>query len=298
MYTIRQAATRSGVSVALLRAWERRYGIVEPSRTASGYRLYDDASIARLRQMRRLVDEGWSPSNAAAELRTADEDTIRRLDAASATAIGPSDGGDGLADRFVSAAADMDEPDDRGVLDEMFARGSFEHVAVDVVMPALVSLGDAWSAGRVDVAAEHAAESRRPPTPRRWPSWPLVVRRRSGMWFWSGCRQARVTSSGPWRSRSPRVALACPSSISGPICPVKDWTEAAVHTSARAAVIGVVTEGDVDPARQVATALRAAQPRLAGRLRWTLISVRLGPGPTSCGYPTGSRLRSMRSLTY
>ena len=48
MYTIKQAALRSGVNVALLRAWERRYGIVEPMRTDSGYRLSDEAAIDRL----------------------------------------------------------------------------------------------------------------------------------------------------------------------------------------------------------------------------------------------------------
>jgi DNA-binding transcriptional MerR regulator len=39
MYTIRQASLRSGVSIPLLRAWERRYRVVTPSRTAAGYRL-------------------------------------------------------------------------------------------------------------------------------------------------------------------------------------------------------------------------------------------------------------------
>ena len=39
MYTIKQAAARSGVGVSLLRAWERRYGVVHPVRTPSGYRL-------------------------------------------------------------------------------------------------------------------------------------------------------------------------------------------------------------------------------------------------------------------
>jgi DNA-binding transcriptional MerR regulator len=65
MYTIKQAAARSGVSVPLLRAWERRYGIVEPARTAAGYRLYDDDALGRIRTMRRLVDAGWTPSTAA-----------------------------------------------------------------------------------------------------------------------------------------------------------------------------------------------------------------------------------------
>ena len=62
MYTISEAADRAGVSAELLRAWERRYEIVTPRRTAAGYRLYDEAAIGRVRAMRGLVDEGWTPS--------------------------------------------------------------------------------------------------------------------------------------------------------------------------------------------------------------------------------------------
>ncbi|HSE54365.1 MAG TPA: MerR family transcriptional regulator, partial [Nocardioidaceae bacterium] len=65
MYTIKEASSRSGVPVASLRAWERRYGVVTPRRTESGYRLYDDAAIAALSTMRRLVNNGWSPAAAA-----------------------------------------------------------------------------------------------------------------------------------------------------------------------------------------------------------------------------------------
>ena len=66
MYTIKQAAARTGLSVPTIRAWERRYGVVRPSRTAAGYRLYDDDALARLLAMRRLVDgDGWRPSQAA-----------------------------------------------------------------------------------------------------------------------------------------------------------------------------------------------------------------------------------------
>ena len=69
MYTIREAANRAGVTADVLRAWERRYHIVEPRRTPGGYRQYDDAAIRRLRAMRRLVDDGWTPSAAAESLR-------------------------------------------------------------------------------------------------------------------------------------------------------------------------------------------------------------------------------------
>src|SRR6185436_11498369 len=65
MYTIKEAATRAGLTPTVARAWERRYGVVEPARTTSGYRLYDDAAIERLRTMRLLVEDGWTASAAA-----------------------------------------------------------------------------------------------------------------------------------------------------------------------------------------------------------------------------------------
>ena len=68
MYTIKEAAARTGLTVPVLRAWERRYGVVAPARTAGGYRVYDEAALGRLRSMRRLIDDGWSPSAAAAAI--------------------------------------------------------------------------------------------------------------------------------------------------------------------------------------------------------------------------------------
>ena len=65
MYTIKEAATRAGLTPTVARAWERRYGVVEPARTSSGYRLYDEAAIERLRTMRLLVEDGWTASAAA-----------------------------------------------------------------------------------------------------------------------------------------------------------------------------------------------------------------------------------------
>src|SRR4051794_13636999 len=151
MYTIKQAAQRARVSVPLLRAWERRYHVVQPERTASGYRLYDDRAIARLQAMRALIDQGWSPSNAAARLLREDDASIAQL-AGTATARRtpetPKPETDELAGTFVRAAAALDEPGYEAALDEMFAQGSFEHVATDVLMPALERLGDDWAAGR------------------------------------------------------------------------------------------------------------------------------------------------------
>src|SRR3954454_21265794 len=60
MFRIRQAAQMAGVTPALMRAWERRYGLLPARRTASGYRLYSTEDIAALRAVARLVAAGQS----------------------------------------------------------------------------------------------------------------------------------------------------------------------------------------------------------------------------------------------
>ena len=200
VYTIKQAAARSGVTVQLLRAWERRYGVVDPARTESGYRLYDDAAIDRFRAMRRLIDDGWKPSTAATRVRELDDAAVRDLldqaapaaiAGAAATSGGATSGGasataaEQLQAAFLASAAKLDEPGFERALDDMFARGSFEHVTSELVMPALVALGDEWANGKLDVAAEHAAAG--------------AVQRRLGMAFMAAGRRGR--RSRPCRGR-------------------------------------------------------------------------------------------------
>src|SRR3954471_3267106 len=67
MYTIKRAAELTGISVATLRAWERRYGVVSPQRSDGGYRLYGPEDVRALAIMNSLVNEGWSAREAAAE---------------------------------------------------------------------------------------------------------------------------------------------------------------------------------------------------------------------------------------
>src|SRR3954471_5843378 len=156
MYTIAEAARRSGVTVPVLRAWERRYGIVAPKRTASGYRLYDEDDIARVREIRRLVESGWSPSSASARV-VAEGVRARGDDQPEPAGDRASESPDPLIAAFLDAAVRLDQPGLARVLDEMFARGSFERVASDLLLPALDALGDAWASGRIGVAAEHTA---------------------------------------------------------------------------------------------------------------------------------------------
>ena len=250
MYTIKQAAQRAGVNVQLLRAWERRYGIVRPGRTASGYRLYDDAAIERLQTMRRLVDSGWAPSQAAREI---ERHGIPRTAGAS-SGRDPSDRLD-LSNAFIDAAAALDERQVEAVLDEMFASGSFERIVDDRVMPALRALGDAWAGGAVSVAAEHAASH-------------AVVRRLAAAFEAAGGIDSgrQVIVGLPPGSRHEIGALAFATAVRrrgidviylGADVPLTSWTDAVSKTRARAVVLGIPTVDDRALAGDVMNAMTA-----------------------------------------
>jgi DNA-binding transcriptional MerR regulator len=158
MYTIKQASRLTGVSEASLRAWERRYRVVVPHRNESGYRVYDEEDLAAVSTMRRLVDNGWSPAEAAEAVRSGTAPAV--LD----KVVGPETS-DGLhqpnavtyTQRFLSSAAQMDTAGIEESLDGGFALGSFEHVVDSWLFPTLEALGEGWARGEIDVAGEHAA---------------------------------------------------------------------------------------------------------------------------------------------
>jgi DNA-binding transcriptional MerR regulator len=62
---IGELSRRAGVSPELLRAWERRYGLLRPARSAGGYRLYSADDEARIRRMQAHLSEGLSAAEAA-----------------------------------------------------------------------------------------------------------------------------------------------------------------------------------------------------------------------------------------
>jgi DNA-binding transcriptional MerR regulator/methylmalonyl-CoA mutase cobalamin-binding subunit len=266
MYTISEASARTGVGSPLIRAWERRYGVIDPARTASGYRLYDDASLRIIGLMRSLVATGWTASEAARAIKTgevtvdhslADEAPVARPEGGPASAVAMHQAR--LIQRFVSAAESASAGETEAALDDILLSGSFEAVVDDILLPAVAALGDAWASGRLSVAAEHAASA-------------AVARRLSAVFLGAGTQAgATVVIVGlPPGSRHELGAFAFAATLRrrgtgvlylGSDVTVEGWVDAATRTRARAAVVGVVTEGDQPAAAEVVTALRAAGVR-------------------------------------
>jgi MerR family transcriptional regulator, light-induced transcriptional regulator len=151
---IGELSRRVGVSPEVLRAWERRYGVLRPTRTEGGFRLYSTADEARVRRMLALQQQGLSPAVAA-----------RTADAEDGTASGADEdsGAAAPAQALRQALADALDRFDETAANRAFDRGlatlTLDTLLQDVVLPYLADLGDRWSAGRASVAQEHFASN-------------------------------------------------------------------------------------------------------------------------------------------
>lgn len=144
---IGELSRRSGVSPELLRAWERRYGLLQPTRSAGGLRLYSPDDLARVQAMQQHLANGYAAAEAAAlasqETRPGDEE------------IATSTTKDDLA----AALASFDDGDAHAVFDALLARLSIDTLLRDVIVPYLHELGERWERGEVSIAQEHFAST-------------------------------------------------------------------------------------------------------------------------------------------
>jgi methanogenic corrinoid protein MtbC1 len=252
---VKRAAELTGVPAATLRVWERRYGVVTPSRTEGGYRVYDDAALRRLAAMAALVHGGLPARQAAARV------LADRALASTDDRVAPDVGVLGDVDGLVEAARELEVDVLTRALDDGFSRGSLDRVMDEWLMPALYRLGDAWREEQVGVAAEHFVSAG-------------VMRRLSVLYDAAEAApgSVRVLVGLPRGTRHEIGALAFSMLLRragvdavylGADVPPQSWVEAALERPTPAVVLVVPTVEDVPAAREVVGALVPAVPGLA-----------------------------------
>jgi MerR family transcriptional regulator, light-induced transcriptional regulator len=183
---IGELSRRLGVSEHVLRAWENRYRLLQPVRSAGGFRLYSEADESRVRRMQSHLAHGLSAAEAAQAVLA--EDSGTQADHGRATGprrTAPATGE--LAGDLRQALDAFDEPAAQAVLDRLMSDLSVTAVLRDVVLPYLTELGERWESGTASVAQEHFASN-------------LIRGRLAGL--------ARGWGNG----HGPRAVLACPPS--------------------------------------------------------------------------------------
>ena len=170
-YPVRLVSVRTGLSPHVLRAWERRYGVVSPTRTEGGQRLYSDLDVERLVRLRRLTDRGHAIRRIAtlplAQLARMDEEAAAEQDR-DASLEGPAAGADeaiqvraGKVHDSIAAAmqatARLDAVELQAVLERAAVTLGVPVFIDEVVAPTLGRIGHGWAERKVSVAQEHMA---------------------------------------------------------------------------------------------------------------------------------------------
>lgn len=138
---IAAVARRTGIAADTLRKWERRYGVLRPSRTAGGQRRYGDNDVARVEWLRDRLAEGFRISEAAA-----------LLDPGSETAFASTTE---LRDALVVAARATDPARLVALVEQAFTLHPLEEAIGAIVQPALAEIGVGWFERSGAIAEEH-----------------------------------------------------------------------------------------------------------------------------------------------
>ncbi len=191
LYNIGAVSRMTGISMATLRAWERRYDFPEAERTSGGHRLYSEHAVMSLRWVKERIDEGMQTAQAINALRHQEHTgNLVMVEQVAATRDGKIEKIippylNVYQEQLISAllAGDMARSDI--ILGESLALITPEDLMMNMIGPAFDKVGQAWEEGKISVATEHLATN--------------YLRQRLLMW---------MLSSPPPRNVGP-VVLAC-----------------------------------------------------------------------------------------
>jgi DNA-binding transcriptional MerR regulator len=162
---IGELSRRVGVTPEVLRAWERRYGLLAPVRTAGGFRLYGEEDERRILRMLDHLASGVSAAEAArlAQLEAPAAGSARNDAPLPAAGRGQPVPGEPtirtLGERLRSALDEFNDVGAHAVLDRLLGAYPLDAVLGEAVLPYLHDLGARWQRGEATVAQEHFASA-------------------------------------------------------------------------------------------------------------------------------------------
>ena len=145
LFPIRTVASLTGVNSITLRAWEKRYGLIKPVRTAKGHRLYTQQNIDLINEVVALLAKGIPISQVSRTLQQRHE-------------AREENGNDSWRDdlnRMISAISRFDEDALNKIYNDVLALYPIDIVTQKLMIPLLEEVGRRWETAEGSVAEEH-----------------------------------------------------------------------------------------------------------------------------------------------
>lgn len=144
LFPIRTVCSMTGVNPITLRAWERRYGFIKPTRTPSGHRMYRREDIELIHRVVSLLDRGIPVGQVKKSLRgpapeqvPGNQPWVR------------------YQERMIAAITRFDEDELEACYNDMLAMHPIEQVTLKLLVPLLEEIGRRWESAEGSVAEEH-----------------------------------------------------------------------------------------------------------------------------------------------
>jgi DNA-binding transcriptional MerR regulator/methylmalonyl-CoA mutase cobalamin-binding subunit len=300
-------ARRTGLKQDLIRAWERRYGAVEPQRSDTNRRFYTDADVERLALLQRAVSAGRSIGQVA-QLSDAE---LEELVAEDRAMVGPSERGTAVgaappsahADSVLTACVEAVRRLDGADLEQRLHQAAVDlgrtALLERVVAPLMARIGELWRRGDLRPVHEHLAtaavrslvgvlQQSELPTPASSPL--LLVTTPSHQLHEVGALLVAATGAAEgWRV-----------TYLGPDLPAEEIAAAARQTGARAVALSITYPPD-DPAlgdelRRLARLLDPGVALLIGGRSAAAYRDRLEESPAVYGEDLGELRRLLSGL--
>jgi MerR family transcriptional regulator, light-induced transcriptional regulator len=168
-YNLKVVLKETGLAADTLRAWERRYGLPMPQRTAGGHRLYSQRDIETIKWLMKRQEEGLSISRAVDlwnEQLVSGTDplagTVQPLRIPASTLpipYQPETTLDSIRETWISACLEYNESAAEQTLNQAFSMFPVEAVCVEVLQKGMSEIGTRWYSNQASVQQEHFASA-------------------------------------------------------------------------------------------------------------------------------------------
>lgn len=145
LYPIGTVSALTGVNSVTLRAWERRYGLLNPTRTASGHRLYTQADIELIKSILQLLDEGIAISRVANAMQQTQHPETEAA----------NQPWQRYQQQMLTAVCEFDEATLENIYNETMSLYPVDVVTRQLLLPLLELLGQRWQHETAGIAEEH-----------------------------------------------------------------------------------------------------------------------------------------------
>jgi MerR family transcriptional regulator, light-induced transcriptional regulator len=262
LHPIGVVAERTGLSLDVLRIWERRYSVVEPTRDEAGRRLYTDGDIERLRLLAQATSAGQSIGQIAALPVASLRELVRGAEAARWTSTRPTGRTVGAAELVEQAMERTRAMDGAGVEHVLRRAASLLGTPVfleEVVVGLTRQIGEEWHRGRLSIAQEHLTSG---------VLRPLLAQLRAGLPVQPAAPALVVATPVGERHEIGALLAATAASVEGwrvtylgADLPAEEIARAALETNARAVALSSVYVTDVPMVTAEVQSLRERLPR-------------------------------------